>query len=417
MLAQGIAFDAHEIIGTQREIGFLFGYEDHPWRLDTVEKHSERFYVALTAVMYYAQSLDLEDYAHQFTDEFMSEHSEYHCEQTEEWWSNPAFRCAGLGSSEEDPSSEYHGTYHARWLVEQTVPELRAALAEVLHISPAEVKAALENPSYTGPLQILADDTLWEQLVTFSKQDLPLDRCKGVDELRALIHEHYKPLYLTNVWMEELVKEFKNLTAQARAHPATAEVRIMLKQRTDPDPMDKPSREQIKECRRELGHHLPSRLRPKRTAPEPLEEIVWEGEPPADEDGEDEEEDLEGLAIPVLKSRLRKRGVTGALPRSHKRLVERLQESLEHDEDDGEEEEPAHEEEEEDEGEPDEEADPEEEAMLQKLRDGAPRVDRAALVEGRAFFCWDNAKLAGCTPCLQLEPPASALAGEGELSV
>ena len=77
------------------------------------------------------------------------------------------------------------------------------------------MKKAIENLSYDGPLVIFADDALWAQLILFAKQKLTLAECKGVDELRAVIHRHYKPLYLTNVWMEELVKEFKNLTPQA----------------------------------------------------------------------------------------------------------------------------------------------------------------------------------------------------------
>ena len=65
------------------------------------------------------------------TDEYMSEHSEYYLEQTEEWWSNPAFRLAGVGSTVDDSTSEHHGTAHAAWLVEQGIPELRAALARL----------------------------------------------------------------------------------------------------------------------------------------------------------------------------------------------------------------------------------------------------------------------------------------------
>lgn len=227
----GIVFEAHEIIGTQRDIGMLFGIDGETWAVAKVEEHSPRFSTALDAVIRYAQSINLEEYAVQFTDEYMCEHSEYYLEQTEEWWSNPVFRLAGIGSAVTDADSEYHGTFHARWLVEQTVPELRAALAKVLHISPAEVKAALNLASYDGPLNLLVDDTLWEQLVKFSKQKETLAECKGVDELRALLHKWYKPLFLTNVWMEELVKEFKNLTAQARAHATTAEVRAPDHQR------------------------------------------------------------------------------------------------------------------------------------------------------------------------------------------
>ena len=58
---------------------------------------------------------------------------------------------------------------------------------------------------------------------------------------------------------------------------------------------------------------------------------MWQGVPPTDEDGEEEEEDLEGLSVDVLKQRLQDRGET-RLPRSHAKLVERLLKSLEQDE-------------------------------------------------------------------------------------
>lgn len=104
----------------------------------------------------------------------------------------------------------------------------------------------------------------------------------------------------------------------------------MLKQRAKPDPMGSPSMPQLKAIRRRLGHHLPSRLRPKRERPAELPPIVWQGVPPTDEDGEEEEEDLEGLSVDVLKQRLQDRGET-RLPRSHAKLVERLLKSLEQD--------------------------------------------------------------------------------------
>eukprot|EP00966_Prymnesium_polylepis_P098491 2280563-Prymnesium_polylepis.1 len=95
----GIAFDAHEIIGTQRDIGVLFGDPDDPWKLTTVETLSERFGAALDAAIRYGQTIDMEQYIYDYIDKYMLSHSEYHLEQTEEWWSNPAFRLAGLGSA------------------------------------------------------------------------------------------------------------------------------------------------------------------------------------------------------------------------------------------------------------------------------------------------------------------------------
>ena len=112
-------------------------------------------------------------------------------------------------------------------------------------------------------------------------------------------------------------------------------MRIQLKQRAKPDPMGLATRPQLKAIRRRLDHHLPSRLRARREKPPLLPPIVWQGEAPA-EDGEEEEEDLEGLSVAELKQRLTKRGEKN-LPRSHKKLVERLLTSLE--QDDGEEDE------------------------------------------------------------------------------
>ena len=131
----GIAYEAHEIIGTQRDIGVLFGDPVDRWLITMVEKLSERFGVALDSALRYARSVDLEDYMYEFIDQYMLKHSEYHLEQTEEWWSNPAFRLAGLGSAVKDCKSEYHATAHARWLVEQGRPELRALLVDHLSVA------------------------------------------------------------------------------------------------------------------------------------------------------------------------------------------------------------------------------------------------------------------------------------------
>lgn len=56
-------------------------------------------------------------------------------------------------------------------------------------------------------------------------------------------------------------------------------------------------------------------------------------------------------------------------------------------------------EQEEDEGEPEGEVPTsQEEEVLQRLFNEAPAVSREMLVEGRAFFCWDNAKKEGYFP-------------------
>ena len=84
----------------------------------------------------------------------------YH-DQTEEWFTNPAFVISRLGSKKS-------GQLSARWLVNETRTELIAAIADVLHCSSADVRAALRKESYHGPLRLLVDDELWAELVNLA---------------------------------------------------------------------------------------------------------------------------------------------------------------------------------------------------------------------------------------------------------
>ena len=195
---------------------------------------------------------------------------------------------------------------------------------------------------------------------------------------------------------------FKNLTPQARAHEAGAELRIVTKERTKPDPMGLPSRPQLKALRRDLEHNLPLRARAKRDPPPaPLPPIIWEGHEDDEETGQEPEEDLEALSIQELKERLKARGLRYG-EKKHETLLNRLREDMAREEENEEEEEGEGEEQEEEdvEGEAEQGSDDEgdEEQLLQELRESAPRVPRSELVEGRAFFCWDGAKKAGYFP-------------------
>ena len=95
-----------------------------------------------------------------------------------------------------------------------------------------------------------------------------------------------------------------------------------------------------------------------------------------------------------LKERLRERGLT--VSGRHTQLVQRLLEDMEveraDDEEDGEAEE------DEDDGVPEEETDEQTEAVLERLRAEAPRIARSELVEGRAFFCWNDNERGGYFP-------------------
>ena len=136
------------------------------------------------------------------------------------------------------------------------------------------------------------------------------------------VYTHYKGLTLSNVWAEELVKEFKNLSAQARAHAASAEIRILLHQRRVRGRryFELPTRERLRRIRRKLGHHLRRRARRKREPPaEPLPAVVWdvhdgsaEDEDEGWEEGEAAEaQDIDKCTVAELKSRLKAVGASG----------------------------------------------------------------------------------------------------------
>ena len=298
----------------------------------------------------------------------MAAYGEYYEEQTEEFFSNPVFVIDQMGS-------EKSGVAAARWLRDETRPELFAAVAEVLHVDAATVRAALRKENYHGPLQLLVDNELWAELVAFAAQDEhTLWECPSVPRLRELVWLHYSPLLIANVRMEELVKAFKNLTPQARAHPAGAETRLCWNARTQPSQFGMPEREELKEIRKALGHYLPSRAREKQLPPVPedeISELTWSGatnEEGFDSDHEEEEgrDDNDG-------------GDAGT--------ADDQQEPEEDEEDDGE---------------PD--AEEEDERDLEQLRAQAiPIKDRKKLSKDRGFLCWDNKEKTSFFPLVLTE--------------
>ena len=398
---RGIIFEAHDLVALHRATNELFT-QDEPFVLEDVREYDEEFGLGLDALLRYATSLDLEDFATEAVGEIMGKYEWYYWQQTEEWFTNPAKRIAGLGSN-------VCGPRHAKYLYDLGQPELRVQLAEWLHCTAAEVGAALKADGYDGPLRVFADDELWRQLGVFAAQAQPLSLCPGVAELRKLVLQHYMPLYIANVWMEELVKHWKNLSPQARAHAEGAEVRLCIHNRTRPDPMGTPTMADLKRIRKQLEHHLPQRSRPPSRPPMvPVPQLVWEGADrvPEPEDGvsergdgetdEDEDEgegeggegdegdevdpnstadELRAYTVQQLKVMLNTRQL--AVSGLKGELIERLLQAL------------AKEAEDEVEA-SDEEADESDEAELEQLRGVAEQVPRNELVEGRAFFAWNE---------------------------
>ena len=276
----GIFYQGHALLGLHQYIADLFGDSECPWDIGNVAPLNLEFANGLDIVTRHAKAVGLEAEAHRFVDESMVEYANYHRPQWLEWVENPVFRVGSLGSPEHSSRCEDHGVWHARYLVAEGHVELIFAVARYVHATAEAVTECLNGDAYGGPLKLLVDETLWAQLVAFSQQEARLWECEGVDELRTLVYKHYKGLFLSNVWCEELVKEFKNLSHQARAHAASAEIRILHHQRRVLGRrfFGLPSRERLQTIRRKLKHHLRRRARPKRLPPaEPLPPIVWAG--------------------------------------------------------------------------------------------------------------------------------------------
>ena len=347
----------------------------------------------------------MEQDARDYIDESMVDYADYFRDQTKEWLENPLFRFGSIGSPETDCKAEDHGVWHARYLVQEGKTELTIALAKYLHCTVEALTECLESDEYKGPAKFLVDDSLWDELCEFAKQDKAISECgaAGFAALASEVYFHYKGLPLANAWCEELVKEFKNLSHQARAHPTSAELRILLHQRRirGRDYFGSPDRARLKKIRHKVGHNVRRRARKKREPPaEPLSPMFWEGhdgteeedkgeDEEDDEDEGEEEEDLSKLSVKELKEKCKQLGlkVGGNKTELRERLEAAMGEIAEanaEDEDDDD-----------DDGEPDDDDEIEEgmsaaeKEVLLKLR-AAPRIERSELIKDRTFFCWDD---------------------------
>jgi len=99
----GIFFEAHDEIERHRQVCSLFGDEDEPWRIDAVAELKPSFARGLSFVEKYAQRhedvlADAVGFVRRRVDEKMSAYSDYYHDQTEEWFTNPAFVIGRLGS-------------------------------------------------------------------------------------------------------------------------------------------------------------------------------------------------------------------------------------------------------------------------------------------------------------------------------
>ena len=372
MRRAGIFFEAHDCIQEHRCVLALFDSDDDDDDATDFDAIGEAlrnqghytFARGLRMVLHYAASHDLQDFAEENITAKMASYSTYYHDQTEEYFSNPALVFGRLGSKKS-------GVAAAKWLVAEGKAELIAALADVLRVDSPTVREELNKESYDGPLTPLVDEEEWQQLMVFANQEQPLASCRGAEQLYERIFAHYTPLRIANVWGEELVKDFKHLSAQVRAHPRGAEIRLRAKRRNYPGYFASPTLARIKLIRKKLGHHLRKRSRPAEQPPlveEEVEELVWPGREEEEEEGLSSEEEEEG----------------------------------EESEADGEADDDEEAGEEEDEGEP--EADETDEAELEQMRQQAHAIEpRERLAKDRGFLCWDTAQRTAFFPLVLTE--------------
>jgi hypothetical protein len=368
MRRPGIFFEAHD--GIEEHRGVLALFDDDAIDFDAIDgalrdQGHYTFARGLRMVLRYAALHDLQDFAEENITAKMASYSTYYHDQTEEYFSNPALIFGRLGSKKS-------GVAAAKWLVAEGKAELIAALADALHADSPTVREELNKESYDGPLTPLVDEEEWQQLMVFANQEQPLASCRGAEQLHERIFTHYTPLRIANVWGEELVKDFKHLSAQVRAHPRGAEIRLRTKRRKYPGYFASPTLARVKLIRKKLGHHLPKRSRPAHQPPlaeEEVEELVWPGREEEEEEGLSSEEEEDG-------------------------------EESEVDGSEGEDE--VEGEDQDDEGE--QEADETDEAVLQQMREQSHAIEpRERLATDRGFLCWETAQRTAFFPLILTE--------------
>jgi len=108
----GIIFEAHMLISKHRTINevFMTGGKSGDWVMQNVQALDERFALGLQSVLAYAQDYegDYTQYARSFIHSVMREYGEYFSGQTDEWFSNPAKRLAGIGAHTGGPQHAHY---------------------------------------------------------------------------------------------------------------------------------------------------------------------------------------------------------------------------------------------------------------------------------------------------------------------
>ena len=264
--------------------------------------------------------------------------------QFDDYFYNPAFMLARV-------NSEKGGPKMARELSELAAGKagkLHVRLAECLHTTPQLIEQHLApEADYDGPLRILTDPTLKQQLKDFGAQTLPLSHCPQFDPLRQRLLRHYQMLRVANAAGEEWVKYYKALLPQQIGKGlAWCEVKLrsIIRARIVAEVgeiLAPPTLDELRAQRKANGDILQRRFasppKPPLTLPP---ELTYDGEE-SDESGhsEDEEdeagdEDLSTLTVPRLKELLGAKGLSKAGKKEE--LITRLQaEDDEADDDEG----------------------------------------------------------------------------------
>ena len=162
----GIFFEAHAEIRSHLEVCRTFvtaaSDENEIWSADLIRDLNLPFTRALTLAMNQATQLEERHGGVSQQDcvdmivEVGWEYGAYAMDQFGEWETNPVLRLGGVGATSGGPE-------HASWLVEQGKPQLRRAMGKILHLMPAMVQKAYDDPVYNpttgGPMRLLSEET------------------------------------------------------------------------------------------------------------------------------------------------------------------------------------------------------------------------------------------------------------------
>eukprot|EP00966_Prymnesium_polylepis_P052125 1207088-Prymnesium_polylepis.1 len=122
--------------------------------------------------------------------------------QFDDYFYNPAFMLARVNAETGGPEM----ACELGELAAGKAGKLHVRLAECLHTTPQLIEQHLApEADYDGPLRILTDPTLKQQLKDFGAQTLPLSHCPQFDLLRQRLLRHYLMLRVANASGEEWV--------------------------------------------------------------------------------------------------------------------------------------------------------------------------------------------------------------------